>query len=189
MPYVVHKSGSGYKVFKKSSSKSFSKKPMTKEKAREQQKALYASETANESLDTSKVGSNLEFKGIYPAVDHQEASAVYKVKSERNTNLTIVYSLGQTAEDADYKYLIVRDLNDPKGRPHRIEDPHSEESKKLLAIYNLTPDDIEMAGQDGYDKIAEHLSKENTTENSFEESLEFENLIGKILNNEEEQKI
>lgn len=179
MPYVVKKSGKGYKVFKKGSSKSFSKKPLTKAKAEAQQKALYA----NESLDLSKAGSNLEFKGIYPAADYNEASVVYKVQSENNTNLTIVYSIGQTPEEADYKYLIIRDLNDPKGRPHKIEDPHSEESKKILSVYGLTPDDIEMAGQDGYDKLAEEASRNNM--DPFEEGLEFEKLFHSIVNEKE----
>lgn len=40
MPYHVKKSGSGYKVFGPSGAKS--KKPMSKEKVRKQQAALYA---------------------------------------------------------------------------------------------------------------------------------------------------
>lgn len=177
MPYVVKKSGSGYKVFKKGSSKSFSKKGLSKEKAEAQQKALYA----NESLDSTKVGSNLEFKGVYPAFEHNEASVVYKVKLEKGTNLTIVYSIGQSSENTDYQYFIIRDLNDPKGRPHKFEDPSAEEAQKTLAVYNLTSDDVEMAGQDGYEKIADHLSKEKTTENSFEEKLEFFDLFKTVI--------
>lgn len=42
MPYEIKKSGEGYKVFKKGTSKSFSKSYMSKEKAEAQLKALYA---------------------------------------------------------------------------------------------------------------------------------------------------
>lgn len=41
MPYSIKKSGSGFKVFKKGTGKSFSKKPMTKEKAKKQVAALH----------------------------------------------------------------------------------------------------------------------------------------------------
>jgi hypothetical protein len=52
MPYKVYKKGSGYKACKKDGNKCFSKKPLTKEKAEAQQKALYASEV-KENLDMS----------------------------------------------------------------------------------------------------------------------------------------
>lgn len=178
MPYTVKKSGKGYKVFKKGSSESFSKKPLTKEKAQAQQKALYA----NESLDLSQVGSNLEFKSAIPTMDKTEASVFYKVKSEPNTDLIVVYSLGETAEETDYQYFIIHDKNDPKGRPQKFEDPSAEETKKALAIYDLTSEDIEMAGQDGYDKIADNVFKgPETLKEPYEEGLEFEKLFAKIL--------
>jgi hypothetical protein len=44
MPYVVRRSGKGYKVFKKGSNKSFSRKALPKRRAQAQQRALYASE-------------------------------------------------------------------------------------------------------------------------------------------------
>ena len=44
MPYEVRKSGKGYKVFKKGSSKSFSDKPLSKKKAEAQMAAIYANE-------------------------------------------------------------------------------------------------------------------------------------------------
>lgn len=50
MPYSIKKKGSGYKVCKKDSSKCFSKKPMTKEKANRQMKAIYANESAYNRL-------------------------------------------------------------------------------------------------------------------------------------------
>lgn len=50
MPYKVYKKGSGYKACKKDGKKCFSKKPLSKQKAEAQKKALYASEV-KESLD------------------------------------------------------------------------------------------------------------------------------------------
>ena len=48
MPYKIKKTGKGYKVGKKDSSKTFSKKPMSKEKAKAQMRAIYAN--TNESF-------------------------------------------------------------------------------------------------------------------------------------------
>jgi hypothetical protein len=48
MPYKVTKSGSGYKVKNKESGKTYSKKPLSKKKAEDQAKAIYAN--TNESL-------------------------------------------------------------------------------------------------------------------------------------------
>ena len=191
MPYTVRKSGSGYKVFKKGTQKSFSKKPhKTKEEAREQQKALYASEKVDEALNTKEVGSNLEFKSVIPTMDRTEASVVYKVKSEPNTNLTVVYDLGSNLEETDYKYFTIRDHNDPKGKPHKGEDPMSEESKEILATCDLSSEDLEMAGQDGYNKIEEYVFRSEKLNEPYEESLKFEALVQKILgSNEEEPKV
>ncbi len=41
MPYRVGRSGKGWKVFKKGGKKSYSKKPMSKAKARRQMRAMY----------------------------------------------------------------------------------------------------------------------------------------------------
>lgn len=45
MPYEIKPSGSGYKVFKKGTSKSFSKEPLTKEKAKAQLAAIHINTT------------------------------------------------------------------------------------------------------------------------------------------------
>ena len=45
MPYKIKKSGKGYKVCKKTGSKCFSKKPLSKEKAKAQMRAIYANES------------------------------------------------------------------------------------------------------------------------------------------------
>jgi hypothetical protein len=46
MPYAVRKSGSGYKVFNKESGKSYSKKPLPKDRAQAQMRAIYANSSA-----------------------------------------------------------------------------------------------------------------------------------------------
>ena len=45
MPYSVRKKSKGYKVCKKGSDKCFSKKPLSKDKANRQMKAIYANES------------------------------------------------------------------------------------------------------------------------------------------------
>jgi hypothetical protein len=181
MPYTAKKSGSGYKVFKKGSSKSFSKKPLTKAKAKAQQKALYASEAANESLNTRKVSSNLEFKSVIPTMDKTEASVFYKVKSDPGVDLVLVFSLGESSDETDYRYGAIVDRHDHRGRPKKFEDPSAEDTVKMLAIHDLTSDDVEMAGQDAYDQIHQHMSDVPELNEPYEESLEFEALCKKIL--------
>ena len=181
MPYVVHKSGSGYKVFKKGSSKSFSKKPLTKAKAKAQQKALYASEADNESLNESEVSSNLEFKSVIPTMDKTEASVFYKVKSDPGVDLVLVFSLGESSEDTDYQYGAIVDRHDVRGRPKKFEDPSAEDTVKMLAIHDLTSEEVEMAGQDAYEQIHQHLSAKPSLKEPYEESLQFEALFAKII--------
>lgn len=41
MPYAVRKSGSGYKVYNKITGKTYSKKPIPKERAEAQMRAMY----------------------------------------------------------------------------------------------------------------------------------------------------
>ena len=54
MPYEIKKSGEGYKVFKKGTSKAFSKSPMTKKEAGAQLKALYANTNEDKSNTMKK---------------------------------------------------------------------------------------------------------------------------------------
>ncbi len=53
MPYKVRKSGKGYKVANKETGKTYSKKPLSKEKADAQMRAIYAN--TNESVDYKKL--------------------------------------------------------------------------------------------------------------------------------------
>jgi hypothetical protein len=62
MPYRIVKRGSGYKVCKKSSKKCFSKKPLNKEKAQSQMKALYASESISFEKIVDGVLNEKKFK-------------------------------------------------------------------------------------------------------------------------------
>jgi len=52
MPYTLQQTGGGYKVRKKGSGKTFSKKPMSKQKAKAQMAAMYANESFEAKLDT-----------------------------------------------------------------------------------------------------------------------------------------
>jgi len=54
MPYEIKKSGEGYKVFKKGTSKAFSKEPMSHKKAEAQLKALYANTNENKTNTMKK---------------------------------------------------------------------------------------------------------------------------------------
>lgn len=184
MPYKIYSYGKGkFKVCKPGKTKCFSKKGLTKEKAQAQQKALYASEKnlQEKKIDLSKVGSNLEFKGVIPSMDVKKCSVLYKVLSEVNTDLIVVYKLGKDLEQTDYYYFAVYDHNDPKGRPQIEEDPQSKSSENLLKIYDLTPDDVEMAGQDGYERISQQMSNVPSLKEPYEEGLQFEKLCNKIL--------
>jgi hypothetical protein len=183
MPYKIYSYKGKYRVCKPGGKKCFSKKGLPKAKAEAQQKALYASENVKESLDTSKVGSNLEFKMVMPPLqDEKKCSVFYKVLSDPGADLVIVYSIGNIAEDTDYLYFAVVDHNDPHSKPHIEEDPLSESAKSLLKTYKLTPADVEMAGDDGYEKIEEHLfSSSETLKEPFEESKSFEAFAKRVL--------
>ena len=67
MPYKVYKKGSGYKACKKDGGKCFSKKPLSKEKAEAQKKALYASE----------VNENMGHEGHYDGPDSVEGNVAH----------------------------------------------------------------------------------------------------------------
>jgi hypothetical protein len=175
MPYKIYKKN-GYKACKPGGQKCFSKKGMSKEKARAQQKALYA----NESLDTSSAG-NLNFVAVYTNVD--EAYVVYTVKKHPEIKINIVYTLRDSFYPS-YEHFTLKDHGDHQGQLHVIEDPQSEEAIALLKMHGLTSEDIEMAGQGGHDKITQHFENESSAD-SFEESLEFEALADNILNEKE----
>jgi hypothetical protein len=184
MPYKIYKKN-GYKVCKPRGKKCFSKKGLSKATAEAQQKALYAAEQTNEavdSVDTSSAG-DLKFVSVYPSTD--EASVVYASKADPQVIVTLVYTLKDSFYP-EYEYYTIRDRGDLKGeqqRPDDEGDPQSKESETLLRKYKLTPDDIEMAGQDAPTKISQHFEEESSVD-SYEESLEFEKLFARIFANE-----
>jgi hypothetical protein len=182
MPYKTYKKGSGYKACKAGGKKCFSKKSLPKERAEAQVRALYASEATNESLNVSSVGSNLEFKSVIPTADKTEVSVFYGVKSDPGTDLVLIFKLGETAEDSDYLYGVVYDKRNPKGRPQKFEDPSSKEAEKILSVCELSPDDVEMAGQDAYERIQDKVfTPSRVLQDPYEESLQFEQLFAKIF--------
>lgn len=208
MPYVVKKSGKGYKVFKKGSSKSFSKKPLSKSKAEAQQKALYASEAANESVQLNEErGDTLEYFKLWRYPNSNEYQAWFKLGSGKDILFSIVYKYtGEKLEDVDYVETRVADPGIPDIQI--FEDPHSEEAKHILSQYGLTGDDIENAGQEGYEAIERYRPKNESMEKceyaekgcdcdgcddckanqkNVKESLEFEKLFELIMNSESEK--
>jgi hypothetical protein len=178
MPYNVKKSGSGYKVFKKGTKKCFSKKPLTKKKAEDQMKALYASE----SLISEEIESDtLEYFKLWKYPKLNQYHLWFKLEKNKNVLFTIVYTAGETMDDIDYIETQVTDGSVPN--IEIFEDPQSEEAKQILSRYNLTGDDIENAGEEGYEKIARYVPQKNE-EKEIKESLEFEKLFQLITGDE-----
>lgn len=172
MPYKVYKKGSGYKTCKKGGKKCFSKKPMPKEKAEAQMKALYASEAANESVVTENEveQDSLVYKTLFKVPKLNQFHVHFVLESGRNVIFNLIYSTGETMEEVDYIETQVTDGDIPS--IEFFEDPQSEEAKVILSRYGLTGDDVENAGQEGYEKVSQHMPKNE--EESVKESLEFE---------------
>jgi len=147
-------------------------------------------EYVDESLDETTAGSSLEFKNVrFPS--RTTAVVTYQYVSKKdNIDLALTYSVGKTSEEIDYVHAVIRDNNDPHGKPTKFDDPQSESFARFVDAkkINLTPDDIEMAGQDGYDKIQSSFTDTPKLDDPYEESLEFETLVDKILN-EEKSKV
>jgi hypothetical protein len=76
MPYEIKKSGEGHKVFKKGTSKAFSKSPMTKKEADAQLKALYAN--TNESKINEESKSNPVIDNLLKIMNTKKAGPEYK---------------------------------------------------------------------------------------------------------------
>jgi hypothetical protein len=188
MPYKVYKKN-GYKVCKPGGKKCFSKKGLSKETAEDQQKALYASEAANESLhlcEETSVSSHLEFKNItFPSKNTAVSTYHYKSKKD-SIDISLTYKLGKQFEDAEYSHTVIRDMNDIHSSGVKFQDPQSPELQQFAKSKNidLSSEDIEMAGQDAFDKIESHYTDPAETGESYEESLEFEKLFAKVFANE-----
>ena len=186
MPYKVYKRGSGYKACKKGGKKCFSKKPLSKEKAESQKKALYASEAANESIQLKEEHNQvdtLEYFKLWKYPKANEYHIWFKLGSGKDILFNLVYSAGESMEEIEY---IETRIADP-GLPaiEIFEDPQSEEGKEILARYGLTGDDLENAGQEGYEAIERHMPKTDVKE--IAENPEFEQLFELIMDSESEK--
>jgi hypothetical protein len=189
MPYKIYKKN-GYKVCKPGGKKCFSKKGLSKETAKDQQKALYASKEMNESVvlnEEQNVSPYLEFKNIvFPSKGLAISTYHYKSKKD-SIDLKLNYTLGKSFDDVDYSHAVIRDMNDVHSAGVKFEDPQSDELQQFVNSKHikLSSDDIEMAGQDTLEKIHSYYTDPDETGESYEESLEFEKLFAKVFANEE----
>jgi hypothetical protein len=174
MPYKVYKKGSGYKTCKKGGNKCFSNKPMSKEKAQTQMKAMYA----NESLLTEEeYADTLEYFKLWKYPKANQYQTWFKLASGKNVLVVLVFSTGETMDDIDYIETRVTDGDFPNIQI--FEDPQSEEAKRILSHYGLTGDDIENAGEESYERINRYVPQ--SEEGKIKESLEYEKLFGLIM--------
>lgn len=203
MPYDIYKIKGKYKVCKPGKKKCFSKKGLSKEKARAQQKALYAAEQTNESIgdiDMSITG-NLQFVSL-DTKSLDDTKVKYASREDNQIIVTLYYTFN---DDFEYDHYTITDLNDPykkelapedlakKGADmEEIEtegDPLHQLSIELLKRYNLTPDDIENTKESAYERIHKYYSESKASkdkeEGIYRESLEFEKLFARIFANEE----
>lgn len=176
MPYKVYKKGSGYKACKKGGKKCFSKKPLSKEKAGDQMKAIYASENTNESMNQE---DTLEYFKLWKYPKANEYHIWFKLSSGKDILFNLVYTASNednpSMDDVDYIETRVADPGLPAIQI--FEDPQSEEAKEILSQYGLTGDDIENAGQEGYQAIEKYMPKKQ----SLADSLQFEKFALNIL--------
>ena len=127
MPYEIKKSGEGFKVFKKGTSKAFSKSPMTKKEADAQLKALYANTnegTVNES--------NVKVDNLLKVINTKKAGPEYKkalmdliAMAEKKTGKTI-----NTKKEA----LLALDYNEPSIKESKTTMKKSELTKMIQEI-------------------------------------------------------
>jgi len=143
--------------------------------------ALHAN--VKESLDSNKVGSNLEFKNVrFPSKSTAIVTYHYMSKKD-NFNVALTYQIGRSLEDVEYVCTTIKDNNDIHGSVVKFEDPQSAEFAQFVKAKRipLTSEDIEMAGQDGYEKIESSFSDVPKLNEPYEEKLAFFNLFKKVI--------
>jgi hypothetical protein len=86
MPWSIRKSGSGYKVVNKDTGKTYSKKPMTKEKAKKQLAALHINYNEEKTFE----------RALNEALDNEERKAILRSELER------AHSMVGELLDSDY---------------------------------------------------------------------------------------
>ena len=194
---------------------------MSKEKAQDQMKAIYANESLEDELDKKEAykqnllrqdeepkSDTLEYFKLWRYPKASEYQAWFKLGSGKDILFSIIYKYtGENLEDVDYVETRVTDPGIPDIQI--FEDPQSEEAKQILSQYGLTGDDIENAGQEGYEAIERYRPKNESTQKckyaieekcdcdgcddckanqkSLKESLGFEKLFGLIMNSEPEK--
>lgn len=177
MPYKVYKKGSGYKACKKDGKKCYSKKPLSKEKAQSQMKALYASESV---VNEEKVKPNtLEYVKLWRYSKANQFHVWFKLQDMEHVLVSLVFTSGKTMNDVDYIETQITDGSAPNIQI--FEDPQSEEAQQILSHYGLTGDDIENAGQESYEKIGRYVPDSKPAN----ESLQFEKFALSILQGEQ----
>ena len=202
MPYNVIKNSKGkYKVRYKKGGKmhTIPGASETKEKAKKRIAAIEISKH-NESVlnefnitaqDDSNSGANevghaLTFLKVEKDNKGHFAKVEYVIADREGSKLDLYYKLGKEPENTDYVFFQI----DGK----TFEDPHSQECADVLNEYNLSGDDIEMAGQDGYEKIADEFfgygpadmfdsgeEDKGVNRGEFEESFSFETLFKTLI--------
>lgn len=154
MPYKISKKGSGYKVCKKNDGKCFSKKPMSEKKAKAQMKAIHANENLKENL------SEGESSFGEPTINGHVAT--FGVSPACKVHVAV-----KGAEEDPIFTVTVKFQNTQEG----------EDAIKTLT--GLTQDDFNDMGSLAIEAITGE--GEVGTEPPMEESLQFENLFGKIF--------
>jgi hypothetical protein len=143
--------------------------------------ALHAN--VEESLDTNKAGSNLQFKNVrFPS--KSTAVVTYHYMSKKDSfDVVLTYKIGRSLEEVDYAYTVIRDNNDLHGSVVKFQDPQSSEFAEFVQAKRipLTSEDIEMAGQDGYEKIESSFSDVPKLDEPYEEKLAFFDLFKKVI--------
>ena len=148
-----------------------------------------------DAISSKEVSYNLEAKSIsFPSKNKAVATYHYKTKKD-SVDVFLYYKTGKTFEDVDFSHVMIKDQNDVNPKSNSVsskpgEDPFSSESIQTFLQnkhVNITPEDIEMAGEDALSKIEEYYSASAETGESYEESLEFIASADKILNEKEQQ--
>jgi hypothetical protein len=92
----------------------------------------------------------------------------------------LIYTLGQTIEECEYIHGLIYDRNDVHGKPKSFTNPFT--ATALFKIYDLTEQDIQMAGEDAIEQIHDQIfGSRETLKEPYEEGLEFETLANSIL--------
>lgn len=157
MPYHVKKSGGGYKVTSAKHPHGFSKKPLSKEKARKQQAAIYAN-THGESFARrlEAVLENIGGMDLYsvresiknalanmlhdPNMLWRTLSDAYDASQQSPEVLTIVQNMMRVAErwlqDIKGSHLLIQDRGSATPRPPRDGEPGYQQFRTLYDRYS-----------------------------------------------------